>query len=301
MSSPSRKKVFYVYALLDPRKPGPFYFGHWKFSHEPFYIGKGKGNRLNHHEKSDNRNNHRSNRIRSIHRDGFEVLKVKKRTGLTERQAHLLEIKLIKTIGRRDTRTGPLANHTDGGEGVSGHKHDSKAISKMMSAQQARWLDQSSIKVRKQFSKAMKRRSIELRAGKTKKEIDSWNQKISKGVEKYMNSLHLEERVRRSAIASCNATEYWASLKGNKRKTICENLSLAAKRFWGSLSSEERIRRASHLAEANRVFPKTTPKQLIAFVRKYPNCTVFDIADKFGYREVLNQVGGLKKLKAIAL
>jgi len=34
---------YYVYALLDPRKNGPFKFDNIVFDYEPFYIGKGKG------------------------------------------------------------------------------------------------------------------------------------------------------------------------------------------------------------------------------------------------------------------
>lgn len=36
---------FYVYALLDPRKPGEYKYDDIEFEYEPFYIGKGQGNR----------------------------------------------------------------------------------------------------------------------------------------------------------------------------------------------------------------------------------------------------------------
>ena len=29
----------YVYVYLDPRKPGIFGYGEYKFDHEPFYVG----------------------------------------------------------------------------------------------------------------------------------------------------------------------------------------------------------------------------------------------------------------------
>lgn len=38
---------FYVYIYLDPRKRGKFIYDSVCFLHEPFYVGKGHGNRAN--------------------------------------------------------------------------------------------------------------------------------------------------------------------------------------------------------------------------------------------------------------
>lgn len=40
---------YYVYAYLDPRKPGLYVYGNYKFDYLPFYIGFGKLDRLNRH------------------------------------------------------------------------------------------------------------------------------------------------------------------------------------------------------------------------------------------------------------
>jgi hypothetical protein len=40
---------YYVYLYLDPRKEGKFKYGDYEFDYEPFYVGKGHGNRLFEH------------------------------------------------------------------------------------------------------------------------------------------------------------------------------------------------------------------------------------------------------------
>lgn len=123
----NESKGFYVYALLDPRKPGLFQYGRWKFDHEPFYIGKGKGNRANSHFilKLDEHggNLHKRRKILKIIRETSEPpIICFKRTNLGEKDAHELETKLIALIGRKDMREGILTNLTDGGEGTSNRR-----------------------------------------------------------------------------------------------------------------------------------------------------------------------------------
>ena len=36
---------FYTYVYLDPRKSGKYKYSEYKFDYEPFYVGKGCGNR----------------------------------------------------------------------------------------------------------------------------------------------------------------------------------------------------------------------------------------------------------------
>jgi hypothetical protein len=124
--------IYYVYALLDPRKPGPFTYGNWKFSHEPFYIGKGKKNRINYHDEKDKQNPFKARVISRIKQDGFkDCIRQVKRDFLTSTQASELEIYLISKVGRRNFKLGPLTNLTDGGEG--GSNFSKKTLKKISS------------------------------------------------------------------------------------------------------------------------------------------------------------------------
>ena len=134
MKSESVDKKFYVYALLDGRKPKPIIIGGFKVTHEPFYIGKGQGDRALHHVNAilngrNGTNAFKGNKIRSILRQGSQVLEVILDESLTERKAHAKEIEYIATIGR--TPLGPLTNLTDGGDGVSGLVHSQETIDKI--------------------------------------------------------------------------------------------------------------------------------------------------------------------------
>ena len=116
---------FYVYVYLDPRKPGKFKYGEYEFDYEPFYVGKGEGDRYKTHltESSlkSKDNPFKNNVIKKIIKETGNIPKIiKYRINITELEAFELETKMIKVIGRRNIRTGPLTNLTDGGEGCSG-------------------------------------------------------------------------------------------------------------------------------------------------------------------------------------
>jgi len=118
--------VFYCYVLLDPRKPGDYDYGpRVHFDYEPFYAGKGQGRRSDRHVPhalktgADTKGNrHKTNKIRKIVREGYEVLVKRTRKCTNEEASHELERQLIASIGRKDLKLGPLTNLTDGGEGT---------------------------------------------------------------------------------------------------------------------------------------------------------------------------------------
>ena len=116
-------RKYYVYVLLDPRREGVFKYGKWKFNHEPFYVGKGSGDRaLCHFRAFVNKNvvhmkynALKTKRLEHIYKEtGKEPIICYKRTNLTETEAYDLEEMLISKI-RRSQYGGPLLNLSTGG------------------------------------------------------------------------------------------------------------------------------------------------------------------------------------------
>lgn len=83
----------------------------------PFYVGKGSGRRwINHEKDAKYGNTYKDRIIRKMVSEGHKIRRIKFTDGLTEEAAFFLEKVLIKKIGRYPN--GPLANATDGGDGV---------------------------------------------------------------------------------------------------------------------------------------------------------------------------------------
>src|SRR5574343_61823 len=114
--------MYYTYIYLNPLKPGLYRYGDYIFNYLPFYIGKGKGDRKNVHLRNVK---HNINRDKNLHKVNTikEILKynidpIIQEIHISENENDILkfEMDLIKIIGRRDLKTGPLTNLTDGGE-----------------------------------------------------------------------------------------------------------------------------------------------------------------------------------------
>lgn len=162
---------YYVYVLLDPRRPGIFSYGKWTFTHKPFYVGKGKGSRAHRHyrdylrkSKTQGYNTRKVKRIAGIHEDTGSGPIVKAIQNLSEERAFELEALVIAAIGRG--KGEPLVNLSDGGIGGNGVKRQpftpersaamSKAISELHASRPAEFWVEHGEKTRSYWAKLKK-------------------------------------------------------------------------------------------------------------------------------------------------
>jgi hypothetical protein len=116
---------FYVYHLIDP------------LTNLPFYVGKGKGNRMSHHMRDVNNgkmphnNRHLFYKIKKINRLSKKVICQKIFENLNECDAFQKEKEEILKFGRKINKTGILCNITEGGDGISGIKISKKTKKKL--------------------------------------------------------------------------------------------------------------------------------------------------------------------------
>lgn len=216
----NKGSVFYVYALLDPRKPGPFRYSYWVFPYEPFYIGKGKNNRANDHILRPYEKSFKATLIRKLLRLKLTIPVKIIRANLTEQDALELECKLIPKIGRRGLNEGPLTNLTDGGDGLS-NVEDS---------------------TRKKMSRSGKRKHKRILRQEPEKE-EARRRKISES----MKALYENNPDLRKA----------KSLEVKSRPKKCERKRIRSlRRSWRKLSPEERKKRSESVANARASRPQ---------------------------------------------
>lgn len=103
--------IYYVYIYVDPTDG------------QPFYVGKGKGNRYKQHLRlrSYDKNELKKNKIKKILDSGKEPIIQFYAKDLLDEESIIIERQLISKYGRRNNNTGILTNMTDGGEGTSGN------------------------------------------------------------------------------------------------------------------------------------------------------------------------------------
>ncbi len=215
----SKKKEFYVYVLLDPRKKGKFSYSHWKFEYEPFYVGKGKRKRAQYHcNKSTNTIVTRKiNKIKNL--SLYPIIDIKKNK-LTEKQAFLLEVKLIEKIGRLGLKTGPLANMTSGGDGVKRISQETKE------------------KISKNTIRQMKDMGEEEKLARSLKISIGLKNAYSSG---RRNALEAGKNISKAKLYKAKKLgSFFERMSPKRRKKYSKNISERIRRFFKSQSEEER-------------------------------------------------------------
>lgn len=260
---------FYVYVLLDPRKPGCFKYGSLSFDYEPFYVGKGKGKRDRSHFRMGNvrqdaariKSPFKVNKILKILESGLEPIVVRIKKEATERVAFKLEVRAIELIGRKPS--GPLTNLTDGGDGVSGYKGDELHCERKGKAAKA-W--HASL-----TPDELVQRSLSLSVGVRKyllsctpEQLAERGKRISEGHKKrtpedqLILQAHFSE-VQRNLPADVQRLKNKRTKRGLKKFNatratvhyleVSAKQSASGKEYWDSISDTERTKRATAIKE----------------------------------------------------
>ena len=127
---------YYVYILLDSSKPGECVYGTFSFTHEPFYVGKGRFKRIK--DTFYDKSPFKKKKIDKLKSKGVDILALKLFESLSNSEAVQIERYLISLIGRRDNMLGPLVNLTDGGEGRLNSPHTDEVKSKISEAKKGK-------------------------------------------------------------------------------------------------------------------------------------------------------------------
>lgn len=166
----SKYQDYYIYILLDSSKPGSCVYGTFSFTHEPFYVGKGRSERIK--DTFYDKSPFKKRKIDKLKSEGIEIIAFKLFESLTNQEAIEIEKLLISTIGRRDSMLGPLVNLTDGGEGRLNSPHTEEVKNKI-----------SNSKKGKGVGRKHTQETIELMKQKQSRENNGfWGKKHTEGV-----------------------------------------------------------------------------------------------------------------------
>lgn len=198
--------MFYVYCYFNPLKSSSLH----DCGFEPFYVGKGKGDRKSYHlfpsQLKRDKNRLKTNIIEKILSSSQAPLVLVLAEFESEQEAFAEEMRLIKLWGRRDKNAGPLANMTDGGEGTV-NKIYSESYRKKLSMASKRQLSEET---KSKISKSLK----------GTKQSREWVQRRSDSRKGYTTSMETRKKIS-DAHKLLRSTEAWkvkASLSQRGKK-----------------------------------------------------------------------------------
>ena len=196
---------YYTYAYLREDKT-------------PYYIGKGKGNRIYSTHK----------RIKPP-KDKSRIIYLKQ--NLTEQEAFRHEIYMIAVFGRKDLGTGILRNRTDGGEGASGcipsEESRKKMSGKIRSEEHRKKLSESN--KNKTHSEETRKRMSDAHKGKIlteehRRNLSEAKKNISEETRRKLSDsgkvkIFSEEHKRKIGAAN-KGVKWWNDGCGNRKRMI---------------------------------------------------------------------------------
>lgn len=191
-----KMSLFYTYAYLREDKT-------------PYYIGKGKGNRIYLKRKKVN-----------PPKDKSRIIYLKQ--NLTEEEAFKHEIYMISIFGRKDLGTGILHNKTDGGEGTSGYNHTEETKHKMSTPQ--------SKETKEKISKTLKgRKKLPLSEEQKKKISETKKKNFKEGKYKTPNGMlgkkHKEETKKKMSIIMKTKNNAQIATQSRMKKVIINGIT----------------------------------------------------------------------------
>lgn len=201
----NKKKIYYVYAYLDPNIKGEYKYKEIKMDYKPFYIGKGQRRRkevhLNIAKKviKDNTKvlDRKLRKIIKLIRLGTEPIIVVLKSNMFEDESYELEKELIDYFGKKDDG-GILLNYKDGGYDGVKYSYDSRL--KMSKAKVGKKLPEEHVK-----NLTIVNRLTAKRRSETLKKNEVWL-----------------ENVRKANVKNIFYCQGWNKGKGNYKLNVSE-------------------------------------------------------------------------------
>jgi hypothetical protein len=192
----------------------------------PYYIGKGKGDRI-----------HSTNRTYKPPKDKSRIIFLKQ--NLSEEEAFRHEIYMISVFGRKDNGTGILRNLTDGGEGVS----NCGTLEQRSESRRKAWTSRTPEQRSEPARKANAKMTPEQRSERTRKGRASMTpEQRSESSRKARANMTPEQRreIRRKGLESTTPEQRSEWAKRGQAKLTPQQRSERARKANASRTPEER-------------------------------------------------------------
>ena len=224
-----KRKIYYVYGLIDPR------------SNQYLYIGSGKKSRAKDHlREAENNNVHRKGanlyKIRTIQKiltEGKEPI-IEYIYATPDRQiASQVEIEFIQKIGRADLSQGPLTNLTDGGDGLINRSQES--------------IDKNTNNAKETKANWTKEKRNQVKENVRQSLLKRWSNYTDEEVYKYTNHLRQFWQTVDNETASEINKKPWANRTYEEKLSLTEPARQAAQEYKENNKEEFRRRTSEGL------------------------------------------------------